>query len=138
MLDKDTHLGNSESREHSQNLRKKQAGADMGNVKVTVSAEDNKCSAVSSNFLEHSQNLLSSGEPEVHKREANVSFSDCDGQCLVTASEFRELSSNSRVKICDRLKALKGALFRSTLLTHLQTWVCGFSCPEMLQTRVGT
>ena len=41
-------------------------------------------------------------------------------------------------RICDRLKALKGALFRSTLLTRLQTRVCGFSCPETLQTRVGT
>ena len=39
---------------------------------------------------------------------------------------------------CDRLKALKGALFHSTLLTHPQTQVCGFSSPETLQTRVGT
>ena len=39
---------------------------------------------------------------------------------------------------CDRLKALKGALFRSALLTCLQTQVCGFSSPEMLQTRVST
>ena len=93
------HLEHSESREHSQNSWKKQARADIGNVKVTVSAEDNKCSAVSSDFLEHSQNLLSSGEPEVDKGEANVSFSDHDGQCLTTASEFQELSSNSRVKI---------------------------------------
>ena len=40
--------------------------------------------------------------------------------------------------MCDRLKALKGALFRSTLLTHLQTRVCGFSSPETLQTQVST
>ena len=40
--------------------------------------------------------------------------------------------------ICDRLKALKGALFRSALLTRPQTRVCGFSSPEMLQTRVST
>ena len=40
--------------------------------------------------------------------------------------------------ICDRLKALKGALFCSTLLTHLQTRVCGFSSPETLQIRVST
>ena len=39
---------------------------------------------------------------------------------------------------CDRLKALKGALFRSTLLTRPQTRVCGFSSPEALQTRVST
>ena len=37
-------------------------------------------------------------------------------------------------RICDRLKALKGALFHSTLLTYLQTRVCGFSSPETLQT----
>ena len=65
---------------------------------MTVSTEDNKCSAVSSDFLEHSQNSLSSGEPEVDKGEANMSFSDHDGQCLATASEFRELSSNSWVE----------------------------------------
>ena len=65
---------------------------------MTVSAEDNKCSAVSSNFLEDSQNLLSSGECEVDKGETNVSFSDCDGQCLAMASEFPELSPNSWVE----------------------------------------
>ena len=31
--------------------------------------------------------------------------------------------------MCDGLKALKGALFRSTLLTRPQTWVCGFFVP---------
>ena len=35
---------------------------------------------------------------------------------------------------CDRLKALKGALFCLTLLTRPQTRVSGFSNPEMLQT----
>ena len=97
-LSKGTQLEHSKSREHSQNSQKKQARADIGNVKVTVSAEDNKCSAVSSNFLEHSQNSLSSSDPEVNKGEANVSFSDHDGQCSATVSEFRELSSNSRVE----------------------------------------
>ena len=58
---------------------------DLGNIKVTVSAEDNKCSAVSSNFLEDSQNLLSRGEREVNKGEVNMSFSDLDSQCVVTA-----------------------------------------------------
>ena len=97
-LSKGMHLEHRESHEHSQKLWKKQAGADVGNVKVTVSAEDNKCSAVSSDFLEHSQNSLSSSEPELDKGEANVSSSDRDGQCLVTVSEFREVSSNSRVE----------------------------------------
>ena len=32
------------------------------------------------------------------KGEANVSFDDSDGQCLVMASKFRELSPNSRVE----------------------------------------
>ena len=40
--------------------------------------------------------------------------------------------------ICDRLKAPKGALFHSTLLTRPQTRGCGFSSPETLQTRVST
>ena len=88
MMDPELRSKTSEYREHSQNSRKKQAGADIGNIKVTVSAKDNKCSAVSSDFLEHSQNSLSSGEPELDKGEANVSSSDCDGQCLATVSEF--------------------------------------------------
>ena len=65
---------------------------------MTVSAEDNKCSAVSSDFLEDSQNSLSSGECEVDKGETNVSLSDRDGQSLSMASESRELSPNSRVE----------------------------------------
>ena len=69
----------------------KQVGAKIGNVKVTVKAENDKSSAVSSD----SQNSLSSGEREnLDKGEANVSFGDQDDQCLVTASEFRELSPN--------------------------------------------
>ena len=64
---------------------------------MTVSAEDNKCPAVSSGFLEHSQNSLSSGE--LDKGKANVSSSDHDSQCSAMVSEFRELSSNSRVEI---------------------------------------
>ena len=87
-FNRDTHPEHSESQEHSQNSRKKQVREDTGNVKVTVSAEDNKRSVVSSDFLEDSQNSLSSGEREVKKGEANVSFSDRDGQCLAMASEF--------------------------------------------------
>ena len=71
-FNRDTHPEHSESREHSQNSRKKQVREDTGNVKVTVSAEDNKRSVVSSDFLEDSQNSLSSGELEVKKGEANV------------------------------------------------------------------
>ena len=95
---RDTQPEHSESREHSQNSQKKQAGEDTGNIKVTVSAEDTKRSAESSDFLEDSQNSLSSSERKAKKGEANVSFSDHDGQCLVTASEFQELSANSRVE----------------------------------------
>ena len=68
-LNKDTHPEHSENREHSQNSRKKQAGVNIAKVKVTVSTEDNKCSAESSDFLEHSQNSLSNGEPKVDKGE---------------------------------------------------------------------
>ena len=69
---RDMHPEHSESREHSQNSRKKQAGQDAGNIKVRLSANDNKHSAVSSNFLEDSQNSLSSGEHETKEGEANV------------------------------------------------------------------
>ena len=55
-LSKGTHPEHSENREHSQNSRKKQVGVDIRNVKMTVSAGDNQCSAESSDFREHSQN----------------------------------------------------------------------------------
>ena len=90
---RDMHLQHSECREHSQNSRIKQA---VG-VAVTVSAEDTKCSAVSSDFPEHSQNSLSRSERETDNEEANVSLGDRDGLCSVVISEFRELSPNSRV-----------------------------------------
>ena len=92
------HPGDNENGEHSQNSRKKQAGANLGNIKLTVSAGDNQCSAGSSDFLEHSQNSLRNGEMEVDNGEVNVSFSDHNGQCLAMANEFPELSSNSRVE----------------------------------------
>ena len=57
-------------------------------MEETVSAEGNKCPTVSSDFLEHSKNSLSSGETELDKGEANMSSSDHEGQCLVTVSEF--------------------------------------------------
>ena len=90
---RDMHLQHSECREHSQNSRIKQA---VG-VALTVSAEDTKCSAVGSDFPEHSQNSLSRRERETDNEEANVSFGDRDGLCSVVISEFRELSPNSQV-----------------------------------------
>ena len=94
-ISRDTHLQHSECREHSQNSRIKQAGI----VKATVSAEDTKCTAASSDFSKHSQNSLLKGEPKVDPGEAKVSFGDRDGQCLATVSESRELSPNSRVEM---------------------------------------
>ena len=91
---RDTHLQHSDFPQHSQDSRIKQ----VGTVEVTVSAEDTKHSAASSNFPEDSQNLPPSGEREVENGEANMSFFDRDGQCLATVSEFRELSPNSRVE----------------------------------------
>ena len=49
-------------------------------------------------FPEHSQNSLPNGEPKVDTGEANMSFGVRNGQCLVAASGFREVSSNSRVE----------------------------------------
>ena len=65
---------------------------------MTVSAEDTKCSAPSSDFPEHSQNSLSRSERETDNEEPNVSLGDRDGLCSVLISEFRELSLNSRVQ----------------------------------------
>ena len=90
---RDTHLQHSECREHSQNSRIKQPGM----VEVPASDEDVESTAASSDFSKHSQNLLSKGEPNVDPGEAKATFGDRDGQCLVTVSEFRELSPNSRV-----------------------------------------
>ena len=86
-------LQHSECREHSQNSRIKQAAV----VEVTVSAEDAKCPAANSDFPKDSQNSLSKDEPKVDQGEAKVTFGDADGQCLLTISEFRELSPNSQV-----------------------------------------
>ena len=66
-------------------------------VEVTASDDDVESTAASSDFSKHSQNSLSKGEPNVDPGEAKATFGDPDGQCLVTASEFRELSPNSRV-----------------------------------------
>ena len=92
-LIREVHLQHSECREHSHNSRIKQAAG----VEMTVSAKDAKITAASSDFLKHSQNSLSKGEPNVDPGEVKATFGDPDGQCLRTVSEFQELSPNSPV-----------------------------------------
>ena len=92
-LIREMHLQHSECRKHSQNSRKKQPAG----VEMTVSAEDAKTTAASSDFSKHSQNSLSKGEPNTDPREVKTTLGDPDGRCLRTVSEFRELSPNSRV-----------------------------------------
>ena len=92
-LIREMHLHHSECQEHSQNSLIKQPGT----VEVTASTEDSEPTAASSDFSKHSQDSLSKGEPKADPREANVTSVDRDGQHLVTVSEFRELSPNSRV-----------------------------------------
>ena len=94
-LSRDTHPQHSECREHSQNSQIKQPGL----VEATASVEDAEPTAASSNFSKHSQNSLLKSEPKVNPGEAKVTFGDRDGQCLVTVSEFRELSPNSQVEM---------------------------------------
>ena len=91
---RDMDLQHSECREHSQNSRIKQPGI----VEGPASDEDAECTAASSDFSKHSQNSLLKGEPNVDPGEAKATFDGRDGQCLVTVSEFRELSPNSRVE----------------------------------------
>ena len=93
-LSRDTHPQHSECREHSQNSRIKQPGL----VEVTANDKDAKPTAASSDFSKHSQNSLLNGDPKVDPGEAKVTLGDPNGQCLVTVSEFRELSPNSRVE----------------------------------------
>ena len=93
-LSRNTHPQHSECREHSQNSRIKQPGLE----EATANNEDAEPTAASSDFSKHSQNSLSNGEPKVDPGEAKVTFGDRDGQCLVTVSEFRELSPNSWVE----------------------------------------
>ena len=90
---RDMHLQHSECREHSQNSRIQET---VG-VAVIVSSEDTKCSAVDSDFPEHSQNSLSTSYRETESEEANVSLGDRNGPCSMMISEFRELSPNSQV-----------------------------------------
>ena len=78
------HLQHSECREHSQNSRIQES---VG-VAVTVSAEDAKTTAASSDFSKHSQNSLSKGEPNADPGEVKATFGDPDGRCLRTISDF--------------------------------------------------
>ena len=55
---------------------------------MTVSAEDAKTTAVSSDFSKHSQNSLSKGEPNADPGEVKATFGDPDGRCLQTVSDF--------------------------------------------------
>ena len=87
-LDRGVYPEDSENREHSQNSREKQAVDEMEHVNVTMSVRKNQFSVGDSDFSKHSQNSLSKGEAKVDPGEANVSFGDRDGQCLVTACEF--------------------------------------------------
>ena len=63
---------------------------------MTVNIRDSQCSAGVSDFLEHSQNLLSNGELKVDTRDVKVSCSG--GQCLTATSKCREVTSNSWVE----------------------------------------
>ena len=67
-------------------------------VEATASTEDAERTTAGSDFSKHSQNSLSSGERERDNGEPKVSFGNSHVRCLVMASEFRELSPNSRVK----------------------------------------
>ena len=87
------HLQHSKCRKHSQNSQIQESVGEA----VTVSANDTRCSAPSSDFPEHSQNSLSRSESETDNEEPNVSLGDRDGLCSVLISEFRELSLNPRV-----------------------------------------
>ena len=93
-MDPELHSNASEYREHSQNSRIKHVGM----VEVTDEDQVTECPAANSDFPEDSQNSLSSGERERDNGEPMVSFGNSHARCLVTASEFRELSPNSRVK----------------------------------------
>ena len=86
------HPQHSECREHSQNSWIKQPGL------IEEEEEDTGPTAADSDFSKHSQNSLLKGEPKVDPGEVKVTFGDRDGQSLVTVSEFRELSPNSRVE----------------------------------------
>ena len=97
-LENRVHPRNSENREHSQNSQENQTVEEMEHAKVTMSVRKSHCSAGDSDSSKHSQNLLSKGEQKVDPGEPNMSLGNCDGQCSAMASEFRELSPNSRVE----------------------------------------
>ena len=77
VFDLELHSNASEYREHSHKLRIKQVRIE----EMTVSTEDTKRTAASSDFPEDSPNSLPSGKCEMDNGEAKVSFGDRDGQC---------------------------------------------------------
>ena len=98
-MDPELHSKTSEYREHSQKSRRSERVIDEETSrKIVHQTWDKGVHPGDSDFLEHSQNSLPNGEPKVDTGELNVSLSVCDGQCLVVASEFREVSSNSQVE----------------------------------------
>ena len=89
---------------------------------ATAQARLKDLEMVTQKHQEHAANPVGRGRGMIHRADK-----------YLAQQHGKELE-----RICDRLKALKGALFRSTLLTRPQTRVCGFSSPETLQTRVST
>ena len=63
-------------------------------VEAAASVEDAEPTTASSDFSKQSQNSPLKSEPK-------ITSGDHNGQCLVTVSEFRELSPNSRVEMED-------------------------------------
>ena len=98
-MDLELHNRTNEYREHSQNSRSSEKATDKETSRKIVHQTLNKGAHPGhSENREHSQNSLSNGEPKVDKGEVNMLFSASDGQCLVAASKFREVSSNLQVE----------------------------------------
>ena len=99
MMDPELHSRTSEYREHSQKSQRREKVIDEETSrKIVHRTWDKGAHPGDSDFLEHSKNSLPNGEPKVDTGEVNVSVNASDSQCLAAASEFREVSSNSRVE----------------------------------------
>ena len=98
-MDLELHNRTSKYREHSQKLQSSEKMTDEETSGRIVHQTLNKGTHPGdSENREHSQNSLLNGKPKVDTGDVNVLFSVRDGQCLTTASKFREVSSNSRVE----------------------------------------
>ena len=95
MVDLEPHNRTSEYREHSQKSR---CSDKETSTKTVYQTFDRDTQQGNSDFREHSQNSLLKGEPKVDIGEANMLSSARGGQYWPAASEFREVSSNSRVE----------------------------------------